>query len=119
MCISHAKTEALGEVSIRCSGELASPRNLPPAVLGASGGEVAGGSVGAYVEFLMPGSRGGTASGPWIRVVDSVEEMFLEPNQARQQVASWSQMFTSEKGAMQLIFPLYDQDGGLDEQWLL
>ena len=46
--------------------------------------------------------------------MDVVEEMFSEGDQARSQVGV---KIALEKGAMKSIFPLCDQDGGLDEQW--
>lgn len=109
MSFSHAKAKVLREGSTIRLGELASPVNLsPPMLLGVSGGEVVGGSVAGHVDFLTPGRGAASTVGS---AVDSVEKMFSQYNQARSEVG-----VKTEKGAMKLIFPLYDQDEGLEEQ---
>jgi len=93
-------------------GELASPATtMSPAVLGASGGEVVGGSGGGFGDFLTPG--GGAAS-----VVEGevesleVEEMFSEFDEVGSEVEA-----KREAGAVRLIFPLYNYEEGTEEQW--
>ena len=110
MSFSHAKAKALREASMR-RGELASPATMSPAVLGASGGEVVGGSGGVFGDFLTPG--GGAAS-----VVEGaedsleVEEMFSEFDEVGSEVE-----VKTEVGAVKLIFPLYNHDEGTMDQW--
>jgi hypothetical protein len=95
MSFNHAKVKALREESIR-RGELGSPAPLSPAVLGVSGGEGVGGSVGGFGDVLMPGGGAASVVGS---VEDSVEDVFSE----------FEVGVKTEKGAVELIFPLYDQ----------
>jgi hypothetical protein len=104
MSFNHAKVKALREESIR-RGELGSPVPLSPAVLGVSGGEGVGGSVGGFGDVLMPGGGAASVVGS---VEDSVEDVFSE----------FEVGVKTEKGAVKLIFPLYDQyGGGVSEPW--